>query len=269
MMDRQVRDYVLRIVRYIAGIGVIFLLWQIASLVANQGREAYFPSPLSTLSGLVNFLKGEQLYGTGILNHTAISLIRWFKGFALAALIGVGLGIAMGYYQFLFDLFIPVVTFLQIIPGLAWVPVALLLFGLGEGATFFMIFITSLPPVIVNTAGGIRETPPVYMRASRMMGLKGLETFFRILIPASSLSIINGLRIALASGWRVLIAAEMVVGSAQGLGYVIIQSRWSLDFVSAFSVIVIIAAIGLFIEKVLFQIIEDKLRHRMGFERIL
>ncbi|MBB6481260.1 ABC transporter permease [Spirochaeta isovalerica] len=269
MIDRQIKDTAIKAIRYITGIGIIFLLWHIAATLANHGRGVYFPTPLSTLSGLIDLLKGEQIYGAGIVDHTAVSLLRWFKGFALASLIGVVLGIAMGYYQFLFDLFIPVVTFLQIIPGLAWVPVALLLFGLGEGATFFMIFITSLPPVIVNTAGGIRETPPVYMRASRMMGLKGPRTFFRILIPASSLSIINGLRIALASGWRVLIAAEMVVGSAQGLGFVIIQSRWSLDFVSAFSVIIIIAAIGLFIEKVLFQIIEDNLRHKMGFERIL
>lgn len=123
------------------------------------------------------------------------------------------------------DILIPVITFLQIIPGLAWIPIALLLFGLGEGSTIFMILITSLPSIVQNSAGGVREIPQVYLRASSMMGLNRLRFFFRIILPAASMSIVNGLRIALASGWRVLIAAKMLVESSLGLGYVIIHSQ--------------------------------------------
>lgn len=175
----------------------------------------------------------------------------------------------MGYYSNLFDIIIPFITFLQLIPGLAWIPIALLMFGLGENSTVFMIFITSISPITLNSAGGIREMPIVYKRASTMIGIKGFILFFKVLLPASSLSIITGLRIALASGWRVLIAAEMIVGSSVGLGYVIIQSRWSLDFEASFVMIMLIVSIGLLIEKVIFQIIESRLRRIIGYERDL
>lgn len=258
----------LRFIRYIAGILLIVTLWSFAAVLAYRGMGSYFPSPLSAAGELIDLLLGKEIYGSHILSHTAASLARWFSAFALALAAGIALGIAIGYANALFELCMPLVTFLQIIPGLAWIPIAMLLFGLGERATFFMIFITSLSPIIVNTSGGIREIPQVYLRASRMMGLGRSTFFFRILIPAASLSIVNGMRIALASGWRVLIAAEMVVGSSRGLGYLIIQSRWSLDFVSSFAVIIIIVCIGLLAEKVLFQILETKLRRRMGYEAV-
>ena len=256
-------------IRYLSGIFLIFIIWSIVAYLANRGDSSYFPTPVDTFRKLSALLGGTPVYGSSVYFHLSSSLLRWLAGFTLAVLIGIPLGISMGYFTSFFEILIPIITFLQIIPGLAWIPIALLLFGLGEGATFFMIFITSLPPIVLNTAGGIRETPLVYLRASKMMGLSRFKIFFKILIPASSLSIINGMRIALASGWRVLIAAEMIVGSSLGLGYVIIQSRWSLDFEAAFTMIVLIATIGLFIEKVLFQIIENKLRHIMGFEKVI
>jgi ABC-type nitrate/sulfonate/bicarbonate transport system permease component len=90
--------------------------------------------------------------------------------------------------------------------------------------------------------------------------------FFRVLLPAGSLQMLNGLRIGLANGWRVLIAAEMIVGVGLGLGYVLVQSRWTLDFEAAFVSILVICGIGLFIEKILFSVAERRLRDRLGLE---
>jgi ABC-type nitrate/sulfonate/bicarbonate transport system permease component len=96
------------------------------------------------------------------------------------------------------------------------------------------------------------------------MGTSGPAMFFRVLLPAASLQMLNGLRIGLANGWRVLIAAEMVVGVGLGLGYVLVQARWSLDYEAAFVSILVICAIGLFIEKVLFSVAERRVRDRLG-----
>jgi len=157
-------------------------------------------------------------------------------------------------------------TVLQLIPGLAWIPIALLLFGLGETSTIFMIFMTVLPAVAISTAAGIREAPPVYRRAASILGTSSVGMFFRVLLPAASLQMLNGLRIGLANGWRVLIAAEMIVGVGLGLGYVLVQARWTLDFEAAFVSILVICAIGLLIEKVLFSAAERRLRDRLGLE---
>lgn len=249
----------------VAGVILIFIIWYIVALFTNNDTS-YFPMPGETFEKLFFLLRGDHINGSSIYEHLKNSLLRWSIGFGLAVLMGIPFGILIGHFPGFFDLFIPGITILQIIPGLAWIPIALLLFGLGERATVFMIFITSLSPIVLNSAGGVREIPTVFLRASSMMGLKRFIFFFRVLLPASSLSIVNGLRIALASGWRVLIAAEMIVGSSLGLGYVIIQSRWNLDFEAAFAMIVIMASIGLFVEKILFEIIERRIRYKLGYE---
>ena len=104
------------------------------------------------------------------------------------------------------------VYIMQMIPGLAWVPIAMLIFGLGETSTVFIILVTALPPIVINTAGGMRQVPPIYTRVARMSGRDSWALFSKVLLPGAALSIINGMRVGLANGWRVLIAAEMVVG---------------------------------------------------------
>ena len=158
----------------------------------------------------------------------------------------------------------PGIYILQLIPGLAWIPIAMLLFGIGNISTIFMIFIMGYMPVVINTVGGIKGIPLIYVNAAKMMGAEKFTIYFKVLIPAAALSIINGLRIGLANAWRVLIAAEMIVGVGVGLGFIIIQSRWSLDFEAAFCSIIIIAGIGLLVEKGFFGILENTISHKLG-----
>jgi ABC-type nitrate/sulfonate/bicarbonate transport system permease component len=183
--------------------------------------------------------------------HVLMSLSRWAVAYCIAAITGLFIGMLLGAHRIMHRLFMPAVYVLQLIPGLAWIPIAILMFGIGEITTIFMIFITALPPIVISTTGGIMAVPRIYINVARMIGLRGWKIFFKVLLPASLISIINGLRIGFANGWRVLIAAEMIVGVSLGLGYCLIQARWSLDFEAALVCIIIICVIGLLVEKIL------------------
>jgi ABC-type nitrate/sulfonate/bicarbonate transport system permease component len=248
----------------LVGLAVTLLAWQTVSMLVYEMKGIVYPSPLDTLLRLADLASGTRLYDHTIVDHTVSSLARWGAGYLLAAASGIVIGMLMGSSTVLNGVGMIPMTVLQLIPGLAWIPIALLLFGLGETATTFMIYMTVLPAVAISTASGIREAPPIYRRAASILGTSSAGMFFRVLLPAASLQMLNGLRMGLANGWRVLIAAEMIVGVGLGLGYVLVQARWSLDFEAAFVSILVICGIGLFIEKVLFSAAERRLRDRLG-----
>lgn len=249
------------------GIALVIVVWWVVAEVMIYTRGALFPTPLETFSALWEAIKGETLNGETIYYHTWSSMLRWGTGYAIALAIGIAVGISFGTLSRLYDTGMVSVYVIQMIPGLAWVPIAMLIFGLGESATVFIILMTAMPPIIINTAGGIRQVPPVYSRVALMSGKDRLSLFTSVLIPAASLSIIDGMRIGLANGWRVLIAAEMVLGAMVGLGATIYDSRYSLDFVSAFICIIVICFIGLAIEKLFFAGLENVVRNRLGLDK--
>lgn len=249
------------------GIILIILVWWTVAEVMIALKGAAFPTPPETLQGLMNALRGAEINGESIYAHTAASMWRWGVGYAIALVLGLGIGLLFGTVPRAHDAGIVSIYVLQMIPGLAWIPIVMLVFGLGESATIFIILITALPPIVINTAGGVRQTPSIFTRVAKMSGKDRWSLFIKVLIPSSALSIINGMRLGLANGWRVLIAAEMIVGVAVGLGYTINWSRYSLDFTSAFVCIIIICVIGLVIEKLFFVALEDRLRNRLGLDR--
>ncbi len=151
-----------------------------------------------TSDRLFAFFAGEGLYDQYIYQHLMASLERWASGYLLAVFIGILVGLALGNFTVLYEICMPVVHVLQLIPGLAWIPIALLLFGLGDTSTIFMIFVMGVTPIILNTASGIRNIPPIYIKTARMMGGKRILLFFRVMLPAATLSIVGGLRIGLA-----------------------------------------------------------------------
>jgi len=251
----------------VTGVTLVILLWWMVAEVVNSIKGVYFPQPWETFQAFISALGGASIQGESIYDHTAASLYRWGIAYVLAVVVGVALGCLLGISQRTHQLSVVSIYILQMIPGLAWIPIAMLIFGLGEAATIFMIFMTAFPPIVINTSGGLRSVPPTYKRVAQMSGAGLMGSFRSVLLPASALSIIDGLRIGLANGWRVLIAAEMVVGVALGLGYVIIQSRYDLDYMSAFVSIIVICLIGLTVEKTLFVVLEDKVRDRLGLDR--
>jgi ABC-type nitrate/sulfonate/bicarbonate transport system permease component len=245
---------------------IIFGVWVGIAFLTKELRLVDFPTPLSTLRALFDNLKGEEIYDYTIYEHTFISLGRWIVAYLFAVFTGVLFGFLLGVYPILNKLLMPLVYVIQLIPGLAWIPIALLLFGLGSTSTLFMIFILAIIPIIITTSTGIRDAPPNLVNTAIYMGADKKMLFKHVLLPASIFHIVDGMRIALASSWRVLIAAEMIVGKGIGLGYIIIQSRWSLDYTSSFISIIIIVTIGLLAEKLVFKYIDMSLREKYGYQ---
>jgi NitT/TauT family transport system permease protein/taurine transport system permease protein len=186
-------------------------------------------------------------------------------------LLGVTIGLLLAipglFYPFLGGVAKRAVSLFQVIPGLAWIPIAMLLFGIGERATIFIITTMSFIPLFFTAISSIEDLPSYYHEVIKMFGGDRIFYIKRVLIPATLPSLITGLRVALGSSWRVLIAAEMISGSERGLGYSILQSRWSLDFTSSLAVIVVIATLGVLFEYIVFGLLERVIIGKYGEEK--
>lgn len=250
-----------------ASLALLLLCWTFVAWSVEWTRGVMFPTPLDTAVKLVGLVSGEQFLGYSLYTHVASSLGRWLSGFLVAVIAGLLTGMAVGRWSSVERLLMPSIHVLQLVPGLAWIPVAILIFGIGNGATHFMITVTAFAPIVINVAGGVKRVDEMYIRAARMLGLGNRMLFLNVLLPGALPHILSGLRIGLGNSWRVLVAAEMIVGSGTGLGYAIIQSRWTLDYAGAFVCIVIICAIGLTIDRLLFIPLERRTIELWGLKR--
>lgn len=251
-----------------AGVLIGLIVWELFALFLNSnGSTLGFPSPLQTFERLGEYLfEGRSLYDHSIYEHLWVSIQRLLVAFILATIVGIVLGSILGYFNAIYAIGMVPVAIYQMIPGLAWLPIAILLFGLGDRSAIFIIFAVSSMVITIGVAGAIRMVPPVILNATRMTGAKGPTIFIKVLIPYAAVSIINSLRLGMSSAWRVLIAAEMIVGTGIGLGYSIELTRDLLDYVGAFACITIICLVGLFIDRVVLASGERWMRHRMGIE---
>jgi len=237
-------------------LAIVLLIWQAAAQTVLMLRGVAFPTPWETFARLAQLAGGDRLSNHSLWAHIAGSLKRWLIGFGIAAFLGIGYGMIAGRVRWLEKATARIPQMLLLVPGLAWIPVAILMFGIGESATVFMIAVSAFAPIAINVLAGIKNIDIGLIRAAEMMGAGKNALFFRVLIPASLPALLSGLRIGLGTGWRVLVAAEMVVGTGTGLGYAIIQSRWTLDYASSFACIAVICLIGLLFEHVFLKQLE-------------
>jgi ABC-type nitrate/sulfonate/bicarbonate transport system permease component len=253
---------------FLIGILIVFVIWFVVAWYYNnfQKHTLAFPEPLETLGQLWSYLTGESMLRYSIFQHLSASVTRWIIGYAIAAMIGIFVGMLLSSSDRVYNIGMVPVNVLQMIPGLAWIPVAFLLFGLGNNTAIFIIAMSAISPIAINVAAGIRRVPRVNIRAAQMAGLSKMRMFDRVMLPYAAVDIITGLRIGMANAWRMLIAAEMVVGVAMGLGYTISQSVYMLDYVTSFVCIIVICIIGLFIDKVVFARIEKYAKEKLGTE---
>ena len=268
MPSQRPRDIARTVGQIALGLLLGLAIWQVLAIVLNaSGTTLGFPYPAETFDRLIDYLTMERsLYGHTIYEHLAASLGRLAVAFALAAVIGVVLGSILGYFGRIYQIGIVPVAVYQMIPGLAWLPIAILLFGLGDESAVFIIFAVSSMVITIGTSSGIRMVPEVLVNAAKMTGAGGLTIFTRVLVPQAAASIVNALRLGMSSAWRVLIAAEMVVGTGIGVGYSIELTRDLLDYVGAFACITVICLMGLLIDRVLLASIERWMRHRLGVD---
>jgi len=243
---------------------LLMILWALLAHFITVYKGVDFPGPIETFSYLYAYAMGKPLFEKSLYEHLFYSVERFLLGLASSALLGTTIGLALGYSKVLREHMYPMVSILQPIPSVTWIPIAILLFGIGDFSTIFIIFMASLWAMIVNTVAGAESVPENYLRFAQMLKLGKTKVFASIVIPHSVPYLINGLRISVANSWRALIAAEMITATGTGLGYVIIQSRWNLDYTSAFACIVIIAVIGYTLEKIVFQRLEYVTLKRWG-----
>jgi NitT/TauT family transport system permease protein len=202
---------------------------------------------------------------SGILPHHAIdTVLRLAAGFLLACVIGITLGIAMGRSRRAEDIFLPLVSIIAPIPGLAYAPLFLLWFGLGDVSAVLLVGVVSSFPVIFNTWTGVKAVKEIWVRSAQSMGADDKRLFRHVILPGALPYILTGLRLGLAQAWRILVAVEMLASVTWGLGWLTFGAREFLNTDVMLAGIAVIAMIGLALEKLVFQKIENYTVVRWG-----
>ena len=202
-------------------IAAVLLLWQLLCGISHSD----FPGPIQVISQTWNPYIVKPFYddgGTakGLGWQILISLQRVAVGYTLAAIIGIAVGLGLGLNSFFRKGFDPIIQVLRTVPPLAWLPISLLLFQQADVAAIFVIFITAVWPIIINTAMGIREIPQDYRNVARVLRLRKRSFIWDIIIPATAPYVFTGLRIAIGLAWLAIVAAEMLKADG-GIGFFI------------------------------------------------
>jgi NitT/TauT family transport system permease protein len=190
-----------------------------------------------------------------------------FAGLAFAAFTGLVLGFLMARVRALERFFMPLLSAFMPIPSLAWAPVFILWFGLGNVATILIVFYAASFPMVLNTWTGARAVNPLWLRAAGAMGASGLALFWKVVVPAASPFILTGLRLAFQRAWIAVVGAEMLAASDLGLGWVIFDAKEFLNADIMLSSLVVIGVIGFAFERLVFGIVEKLTVERWGMVR--
>ena len=230
---------------------VVALIWE-AVARAGMFPARLFPS-LETIAAAF-----WRLTLNGILPHHALdTVIRLGAGFALAAVGGVALGILMGRSRRAEDIILPLVSIGAPIPGIAYAPLFLLWFGLGNKSAVLLVGFVSAFPVIFNTWTGVKAVKDIWVRSAQAMGADDPKLFRHVILPGALPYILTGLRLGLAQAWRILVGVEMLAAVPWGLGWMIFGAREFLNMDVMLAGVAVIAIIGLALEKLVFQRLEQ------------
>ena len=205
--------------RWLALLGPVALLIAVWHVAVVLSQSLIFPTPWQLATGLVDLARQGLL-----VKHVVASLFRVTCGYLLAAVLAISVGLVMGWWPRAQALLNPIVQGLRPISPIAWIPLAILWFGVGDLSPIFLIFLSSFFPMVVGTAAGVMTIDRKYLRAARNFEFSGLRLFRSVVLPAALPQIVTGMRIGLGVAWLVVVAAEMIAVNS-GLGYLIIDSR--------------------------------------------
>lgn len=228
-----------QLVLSITGLASLVLLWGLATHWLQQSVSlANLLSPRETFDTLVQLVSQNQLTW-----HTLASLRRVLVGLVLALLLGIPIGLAIGTSKMLESSTSSAFQFLRMISPLSWMPIAVMVFGIGDGPIYFLLTFAAVWPIILNTAAGVRQLDPKWLLLAKSLSATRREVLFKMVLPGVLGHILTGLRVAIGIIWIVLVPCEML-GVSSGLGYFILDTRDRLAYSELMAVIVLIGALG-------------------------
>lgn len=239
----------------VLGAAGVLVAWELAARFLWHDAQV-LPSPTQSLAAAAATLTPREL-----AEHVGASLWRIVAGFALGAGAGMLLGIATGWYAPLARFVRPFVELLRPIPPLAWIPIAIVWFGLGEMSKIFVIFLGAFFPVFTNAWRGMRSIPPVLLSAARTMDVDGPALLFKVAIPAALPDISTGLRVGFGLSFGILVAAELIAAE-RGLGFLVMHSRMLGQLGVAVFAILLIGLVTLAADSALALALRRLLGHR-------
>jgi NitT/TauT family transport system permease protein len=230
---------------------VVGALWE-ATAHLGVFPAQFFP-PLENIAGAI-----VRLTLNGALPHHALdTLLRLAAGFALAAVVGVTIGVIMGRSRRAEDYLLPLISIGAPIPGLAYAPLFLLWFGPGNVPSVLLVAFVSAFPIIYNSWTGVKAVKDIWLRSAQAMGADDRRLFRQVILPGALPYVMTGLRLGLAQAWRILVAVEMLAAVPWGLGWMIFGAQEFLNTDVMLAGIAVIALIGLALEKLVFQPLEN------------
>jgi nitrate/nitrite transport system permease protein len=248
-LKKSVPSLTKNIVPPLLAIAVLLIVWQ----VLCWSPDARLPGPLTVLQEtwdplIVNpfFDNGGTDKGLGL--QILASLGRVAIGFSLSAIVGIALGIMIGLSRWIYSAVDPIFQVLRTVPPLAWLPLALAAFQQANPSAIFVIFITSIWPIIINTTVGVQQIPQDYRNVARVLRLSGPKFFFKILIPSAVPYIFTGLRIGIGLSWLAIVAAEMLTGGV-GIGFFIWDAYNSSRTSEIILALVYVGLVGLLLDR--------------------
>ena len=241
-MDR-LKHYLLPLLMFVALGGI----WELTATFSGW-NTAVFPDPRSAALGM-----WELICDGTLLKHSVASLFRVTAGYYLAVLLALPLGMVLGWWKMGQVMFNALIQFLRPISPLAWIPLAMLWFGIGDKPAVFLIFLSSFFPLLVSTITAVRRINPLYFQVAANFDFTAYETVSKIIFPAILPSLLPALRISLGIAWLVVVAAEMIAVKS-GLGYLILDSRNALRMDYVMDAMIAIGLIGICLDRVISQL---------------
>jgi NitT/TauT family transport system permease protein len=242
----------------------LVLIWEAVYLM---DLIKVLPSPLQSFARLGSLASTQRDGLPLLIRHIGTSFYRICFGFSLAMLVGVPLGLLMGLSKYVNFILKPIFSLLLPLPTLAWVPILLIVFGMGDITIIIAIFLGGFFSITYNTATGVRGIDNDLIRAAHTMGATRWTMFTRILLPGSMVSVIAGLRLAVGYSWRALVGAEMLAAAGEGVGSFIFMARQFSAVDDMFAGLTIIMVAGLIMERFLIEPLEKRTVRRWGMLR--
>lgn len=240
-----------------AWLAVSLGIWELLSRLGPWPRWL-FPGP-GAVSASLAALAADGRLGAAVLR----SLGRLAQGYGLSVLLGVPLGVAMGRSAAVRAVVRPAVLGLQALPSICWLPLAILWFGLSEAAIVFVVVMGSLLAVAIATEDAVLGVDPMMLRAAGTLGIRGLRFHLGVLLPAALPGVLTGVKLGWSFAWRALMAGELLF-VAGGLGQLLQAGRELLDAAQVMAVMAAIVAVGTAVDRVVFRVIELRVRRRWG-----